>query len=430
MKQIIDRTPGISALTPTELYQQMFDTMNDAGHAQTSGPHCTGTVNGFASECPRFEGILAATDPFAAQKGQFDDSYEPTALTNRFDLASSDGSDCGEYRVIFAKHTSGPFDRNFIIFEGRLPNPSAKTGDLSGCLAVAKMWADLSKTSDPNARADALENFYFNGLVSGGTTFEPVVDPTHYGMNAKFQPGGSNHGQIRTNMFMIGRTYFPGGEQPPSGEFWQLREFQTREVCDGGDCDLEIHQVIAKNNPDASLFAKNPTPGSLAETFQQTDFIKMVEILSQPPAGTEDAALIGTSTLTKYDKGESSSDSRQDYDQAASGNTTFKKAITTQLAKIGRSDLGPDDILNRAASQGCGGCHQVTNNRSMGGGITFPSSRQFIHVDESGNISEALTDVFLPHRLTVLEAFLKDPGSSQDDAKEQGFASIGGDATN
>lgn len=429
LQQLITRTPGVSALTPTQLYQQMFDTMNSADQARTTGPHCTGTLNGFKTECPRTEGILAATDPFVAPPaGAPDDRYHPTAIVNRFDLASTTGVDCGEYRIVFAKATSGALDRNFLIFEGRLPNPSPALG-LQGCKPVAQMWSNLQTTTDPVARASAIENFYFTGLTSGGITFEPVVDPTHYGMTAAFAPGGSTRGQIRANMFMIGRSYFTGGTQPPGSEFWQLRELQTRKICvTGGACSLQIRATTSKNNPDASLFASNPPAGSKAESFQTTDFINMVPKLAKPAASTPDAALIGMNTPDKYNAGESSSDGRQDYLAAASGNTTFNNAITAKLAAIGRSDLTSTSILRRATSQSCGGCHQVATGAVMGGGITFPFSNGFTQIDENGVLSPALTGVFLPHRKAVLDAFLAAPAAAIAAAADS--ETIGGDSLN
>lgn len=432
LQQIITRTPGVAAVTPTQLFQQMFDNLNDAGHAKTTGPHCTGTINGFGSECPRTEGILAADDPFA--KGAAD-TFTPVALVNRFDLAPTSGADCGEYRIIYAKNSTSALDRLFIIFEGRLPNPTPASG-LAGCLPVAQLWAGLSTVTDPVVRANRLERFYFTGITSGATTFAPVVDPTHYGMTPTFGPGGGTHGQIRLNMFMIGRQYFTGGKQPPGSEFWQLREMHTAKPCDakGLNCKLEINEVVTQNNPDASLFASNPPVGSKAESFQTTDFLATVPLLARPTqagaAAPDAAALVAMSTLGKYDKGESSSDSRQDYRAAATGNTAFRAAITSKLAAIKRTDLTADDILDRATTQSCGGCHQVSNGVGIGDKITWPSSLTFVQVDESGNLSPALQNVFLPHRKAVLEGFLAKPAAAVADALAAGTPAIGGSDVN
>jgi hypothetical protein len=43
-------------------------------------------------------------------------------LFNRFDLAPFDGSHCGEYRIVYAKHSgiANSLARNMIIFEAAL----------------------------------------------------------------------------------------------------------------------------------------------------------------------------------------------------------------------------------------------------------------------------------------------------------------------
>jgi hypothetical protein len=51
----------------------------------------------------------------------------------------------------------------------------------------------------------------------------------------------------------------------------------------------------------------------------------------------------------------------------------------------------------------------VGANSDLGHGLTWPSSLRFVHVDEAGNLSPALREVFLPHRQAVLEAFLDGP---------------------
>jgi hypothetical protein len=433
LQQIIDRMPGVTALTPAQLYAQMFDNFNKTDHAQTTGAHCASTLNGFATECPRMEGILAATNPFVVPPvGTPDDRYLPTAIVNRFDLAPTSGVDCGEYRIVFAKATSSAVDRNFLIFEGRLPNPSPALG-LHGCTPVVQLWQSLSTTTNATTRANLVENLYFTGLTSGGVTFEPVVDATHYGMTAAFAAGGAARGQIRANLFLpLGRTYFAGGSQPPGSEFWQLRELQTRKICDANAvCSLQIRTTTARNNPDGSLFAANPPVGSKAETFQTTDFIAMVPKLAQPGVGVVDASLIGMNTPNTYNSGESSSDGRQNYVGLAATNTVFKAAITSKLAAIGRSDLTANNILARASTQSCGGCHQPSIiTSSVGGGMTFPASNQFTQIDETGKLSTALTTVFLPHRKAVMDAFLAAPAAAIADAVAADSQAIGGDAVN
>jgi len=43
---------------------------------------------------------------------------------------------------------------------------------------------------------------------------------------------------------------------------------------------------------------------------------------------------------------------------------------------------------------------------NLGGGLVWPSSLNFVHVNENGQLSTALTGTFLPHRLEILTEFL------------------------
>jgi hypothetical protein len=82
-----------------------------------------------------------------------------------------------------------------------------------------------------------------------------------------------------------------------------------------------------------------------------------------------------------------------------------RSATRTQLTQLG-STLTVDNILDRATTQTCGGCHQLSNNARLGGGLVWPPSRGFVHIDEQSALSAALTTTFIPHRLRVLEAFI------------------------
>lgn len=118
-------------------------------------------------------------------------------------------------------------------------------------------------------------------------------------------------------------------------------------------------------------------------------------------------------------------------DPRAQRRPMFKAAITSKLAAIGRSDLSANNILARAATQSCGGCHQPSLiTAPVGGSMTFPSSNGFTQIDENGTLSTALTTVFLPHRKAVLDAFLAAPAAAIADAMAADNEAIGGDAAN
>lgn len=107
--------------------------------------------------------------------------------------------------------------------------------------------------------------------------------------------------------------------------------------------------------------------------------------------------------------------------------STRRNAIQAKLTAIG-STLTVNNILDRATTQTCGGCHQLSNGAPLGGGLTWPSSGFFVHVDESGFLSQALTGTFLPHRKTVLEKFINDRCDGSAASDEAPGQTIGGSA--
>ena len=147
--------------------------------------------------------------------------YTAIAFINRFDLADKQsGRHCGEFRIVFAKNSGftqeGTGDRNLIIFEALVPNPSPDprgepTPDkpfanpfarLEGCRPIVEFWLNLSNTDMTTAdRGRALHDFFLNGLPKDAIArmpkndIGPIVNTRHYA-------GGPASGQIRTNQFM------------------------------------------------------------------------------------------------------------------------------------------------------------------------------------------------------------------------------------
>jgi hypothetical protein len=97
----------------------------------------------------------------------------------------------------------------------------------------------------------------------------------------------------------------------------------------------------------------------------------------------------------------------------------FAASLQAALTAAG-STLTPADLVARAQTQSCAGCHQLSNGKSLGGGLTWPSSLGFVHVTEDRTepspdgpagslrylISPALVDVYLPARKRIMELFL------------------------
>lgn len=416
----ITSTAGLSTVTPLALFQQWWATQN-AGPG--SGPRCDDELtdgapshNGFPFACPRAEGAQATVDPFT---GTTPSNYIPIALTNRFDLAPADGSHCGEYRVVFAKRSgvTSTSDRNLVIFEAVLPNPSPRCG-LAACRPVAQFWRDLSAVTKVADRRERLRKFYFEGLPG----FRPVIHAHHYGARLTSGGYGVGSGQIRSNAFM----------QSP----WMLREWRLVKDCRCLPCKLTMVPVTVKTNPAGLLFDARSTEPRAASF--RADFLGQVKNL----AATSLLSMF-VEVADRYNGGQSIASSTivdNDYgvhlDAGAVTDPSFRDAIAAELTAIG-SPLSPRNIVDRATAASCAGCHRLSNGDALGGGLVWPPSLGFVHVGENGGptetgpngprwpISTALRGTFLPHRRQVLLNFLS---SSSGTCSSTPLASTAGTA--
>lgn len=372
--------PGLTGL---QLFQQLWDTQNTAAAGVTAARHCDaegGTLNSFPYSC-RAEGATA-TSPTSL--------FSIVGVYNRFDLASPDGSDCGEYRMVFARNDG---KRAFIIFEAVLANPDRFDG-VFGCRPVESFWAQLTSVADPAARAAMLHDFFFQGLPN----FGPVISVDNYG---RF--GSSRQGQVRVNQFV----------QTP----WELHEFKLLRTT---STTVQFVPVTVKVNPFGDLFRDGGTHPRTA-AFQQF-FPSQVQKLALADINRFDMA-----TTDSFNAGESNVNTTGNYTTTFSTTGAFAGAIRAELTRIG-SALTPANIVARAQALSCAGCHQLSNGADLGGGLTWPSSAGFVHsteFQEAGpdgsrfRVSPALTDVFLPNRANILRAFLSrtrcSPGSTRCD---------------
>jgi hypothetical protein len=405
LTQIISKA-HVGRPDPLDLYRRWWDSQNtkaqglfpDAIHCddQVDGKGNPG-INGFPIQCPRNEGALAKSNPFLDDPAN-GDFMKPVAIVNRFDLTPLDGSNCGEYRIIYAKRSGETdiFNRNLIILEGQLPNPDPSRG-IAACRPVAEFWANLTDVAVPDARAVAIKKFYFKGLPG----FKPVIDPANYGLVAR---DGSRHGQIRSNQFMPG----------PNTQIWQLREFQLDRVCHGDravDCRLAVEPVTVKENPFGALF--NVNFGDPRAANFQSDFISQVA-----PLAPQDTNGLVMHTDDTFNAGQSNSQAAEnDYGASLTQSgpvSSFTQAIDAELANIARSDLSALNLADRATTQSCGGCHQLSSGDLLGGTQSgsplrwpaHPSEFVFVHVTETSELSKPLIESFLPHRKRVLEDYL------------------------
>jgi len=360
-------TSGRATNTPLAMYQAWMATF-----ANCSDPKID--PNGYGITCPRIESTLGSINPFQPTGPRF----TPVALANRFDLAPTNGADCGEYRIVYA--LQGGNGRAFIIFEGRLPNPTPASG-ISGCTPVADFWAQLSTDPSATSRAAKLDKFYFTGLPG----FAPVVDASHYGLANSISTNARNKGQIRTNMFV-------------QFQQWHLREFQLSKPCaTNASCTLSVEHVTSKVNPANELFTGTHAN---APAFQSA-FLSQIPALS---AGT--AATIGMTNGNNFNEFESVSQGSTDVLYANFTQASFQAQIA---AKITTPGLTVQNILDRATTQTCAGCHQLSAgaHAQLGGGVVWPASLGFVQINETSQLSPALTTSFLPQRSAVLTAFLR-----------------------
>jgi hypothetical protein len=389
--------PGLTSLA---LFQQWWDTQNPPG--------CTGTLGEYPYDCrpAPAEGAQAGFDPFVDPDTN-PDAYLPIGLFNRFDLAPSDGSNCGEHRIVYARRAgiASNRERNLIIIEATMPNPHPQQG-LDGCKQIAKFWAKLSDQDDPAERAEELEAFYFDGIHG----WDPVVHIDHLGGG----PDGS--GQVRTNQFMqTGIT--PG--------VWTLREFKLIRTCGEDGCTaMEMVPVSVKNNPFGGLFA--PSSNHPQAPAFQAFFVSQVSSLA---AGA--LADIDMKIPEEFDSAQSHASGSIENNylvQFDTGPSDLRDAIAAELTAIG-SSLTPDDIVARAQSLSCAGCHRLNANLALGGGLVSPTALGFVHVSERDpevgpdgevrfQISTALTDHFLPKRKQVLDDFLNEKLDKPDKPKD------------
>jgi hypothetical protein len=387
LDQIVARS-GVQGLTSAQLYRQWFDTQNPKpGLADPSAPHCDDFItngdysfNGFPRRCPTAEGIFAAT-PYTAGE------YFPIALTNRFDATPADGANCGQYRIIYAKRMA-PGLRMHIILEPVLRNPNPAIG-LAGCRPIAQFWADLTKIDSVAQRRTRLEQFYFDGIPG----VAPVIDADHFGVTG----GGIRTTQIAT-LNAAPRMY----------------QFHVTKECSSGDCTLRMTPDVLANMAFGDLFDSRDNSAQAA-AFRDA-FVAQVPNLAVHNANEyfmdiPRDFLIAESDPLDQDK---AFEYLKPFSQSRVSAPDFKNRIQAKLTSIG-SALTPEDIVHRAETQNCVGCHFFTG--PVGEGVTFPHSLDGIqHVTEDGLeageggqrylISTGMRDTFIPHRMQILIDFL------------------------
>ena len=347
------------------LFRQWWDSAAKAP-GTVAGPHCESPMNGFPFICPRQEAAEALSDPFTNPSG--DQGYSAIAYSNRPDLADpAHPTDCGEYRVVFARNSgkSKETNRNLIIFEARLPNPKPSLG-LDGCQDIQQFWRELSDVNQ-DERGNRLKDFYLKGLPA--KAIGPVIHIDNY-------VAGS--GQIRTNQFM---------DQGPSSFVWTLREFKVQRLQPG----VRIVPVTVKTNPDPSLFS-GAAPIDLQAQF--------VARLADEFDNLRGNGLEGSSAAFGLHLSQPADDAFNPFEsnegdkkvgsvaEAFNPNSLVGTFITNKLNELKKpgapgTALMATDIVQRIETQTCAGCHQFSNGKPLGGGAgAWPKSLNFVHQSE------------------------------------------------
>lgn len=406
--------PGESPMNA--LARQLWDTQNTNAGAQTgvANPQCDDVIggggraliNGFPIQCPRNEGSMAApaTDMLTPASAAY---FYPIALMNRLDLRDAAATTCGEYRIIYGRKDAAPAaptGRALIIFEAALPNPRPALG-AAGCQPIADLWAGLSDPAVTAASArTTLAAFYYTGVTvtySDGVT-ATTMPVMHY------QNLGAVRGQIRSNGFMNG----------PGEARWQLREFKTQISSTGR---LVIRPEYVKTNPWPGLFATATGADPFSTWFVGQVPSLIVNDLNRFSmadnvtfgAGQSDSQ-VGAGAI----EGPAGDPTQFSNDYALFSSPALTTAVQAKLTSLG-STLTPANVLLRATALSCGGCHQHSNGDNLGGGLVWPASAAFVHVNElpgaataapdafgqatrSFQLSPALLNVFLPARTADL----------------------------
>jgi hypothetical protein len=399
-KTVMDQITATSGtnVTSLQLFQQWWSTENQGPNGCNA--ELTGGVasfNGFPWMCPRAEGAQASFNPFSPATGN-PNGYVPIALTNRFDLAPTDGANCGEYRIIYAKNSgiTSASNRNLVIFEAVLPNPDPSAGP-AACRPVAQFWADLSLVDSVSERTARLQQFYFTGIPE----FQAVIRADHFGARLTSFGHGTARGQIRSNQFMENT--------------WILKEWRLVVDNRGLNRKLRMVPVTVKTNPWGASF--NSASADARSVSFRSEFAEQTRALAA-------SSLMGISLNVDddFNTGQSVAQGAENnygthFDTGVASNPSFSNAIAQELAAIGNMTLTPRNVVDRAVTQSCAGCHRLSDGADLGNGLVWPASPiRFVHVTERATetgpnglrwaISAGLRDVFLPHRRDVLEQYL------------------------
>jgi hypothetical protein len=303
----------------------------------------------------------------------------PIAIVNRFDLLPADYGYCGEYRIIFSA-TGDDQSKLHVALEGVVPNPEP-AGTKQGCTSVAKFWRRVAETESAGQRRHLLEDFFFRGAAPLRRVLE--------------QSSSAQRAEVRTSRI--------GHAGPVFAQYVIRRK--------------GLERVALHNTPDGSLFdASIPSPFGMEFRRQ---FIRQIRTLAIDDVNRYSMKLDSGFSVKTTDGLEPSFNYTLPFrrSQRTVAGQTFRNEIAAELRKID-SPLSPEDIISRAETRNCVGCHQKSG--PVGGNVIFPKafdSGEHLAddtVSKPAAASPALNDVFMPHREKFLEQFLMNNATGGD----------------
>jgi hypothetical protein len=275
---------------------------------------------------------------------------------------------------------------------------------LAGCAPITDFWAERSSDANVAQTVTALEKLYYQGIPG----VEPVVKAENYGLPM---------GQLRVNLFKT-----PNPRTVP----WSLREFLVSFDLDGRAI---FKPEPVDDSPTAALFRI----ASGSSVFSEEDFNSFRDaFLGQPLCNLVNPDRIKKNASAndiingisagydpRFNDFESISQGNAD-NPATETDLLLINQVKTRLAALSDlSGVSPAQLMNRAGTMTCGGCHQFSaedGNNDLGNNATWPASLGFVHVDETGALSPLLNDVFIPQRIKIAQQFKENRAAFHQEA--------------
>lgn len=369
----------------------------------------------------------------------------PIAIFTRFDLASTEFNDCGEFRIVYGfenerlkKKVDGKLKRLFFIFEAR---PILTINDrATACQKVAQFWRSLDNLEMYGKQrrehiARAVEKFFFDKDFKGhplkGALKRGVFRHDYF----------TKHSQIRMNAKVLDdvEEKFP--------EPWVFREWRPNYESRGKYVTFE--NAPLKDSFEYRFLIEPPktviTNAELAEFYKKLSDgddavlpdLTSKKVMPRVIRNSLDNSVSAEINLLGISPSKRAKIEEHFAEQAfIDGKLTGKVgefSYTTLLEKgVGFTDRVKAKIaMNRLEAVSCVGCHQFSNDAKFfeqtpttaGDGCsdsTWPDSLGFIHVGDMEKaqgaadhrfsvLSCALKKQFLPFRGAILDAFIDDP---------------------